>query len=224
MKNYAIILASGAGTRCQNNLPKQFIKIGEKTILEHTLDIFETNNNIDGIVLVITAQYKQKAIELTQNYKKIIKFIDGGKTRKESSYLGVTSIEDENCNVLIHDCARPFLSQKIVNDCIEALKKYDAVATAIPSSDTIIEVENGEVKNIPDREKLMRVQTPQCFKFSLIKKAHELSLNDSYFTDDCGLVIRHKLAKVHVVGGDINNIKITYPNDIEFARYLSNNN
>lgn len=222
MKNYAIILASGTGTRCQNNLPKQFLKIGDKTILEHTLDIFETNNNIDGIILVITAQYKQKAADLTKSYKKIIKITEGGETRKVSSYIGVNSIEEDNANVLIHDCARPLLSQKVLNECIEALKKHDAIVTAIPSSDTIIEIENREVINIPDRAKLMRVQTPQCFRLSLIKKAHELSLNDNDFTDDCGLVLKYNLAKVHIVEGDINNIKITYPQDIKFAQYLTN--
>lgn len=223
MKNYAIILASGSGTRCQNSLPKQFLKIGDKTILEHTLDIFETNSNIDGIVLVIPAQYRQIAIELMQNYKKIIKIIDGGKTRKESSYIGITSIKEDNCNVLIHDCARPLLTQEVLNDCIEALNNYDAIVTAVPSSDTVIEVENGEVKNIPDRAKLMRVQTPQCFKLSLIKKAHELSKDDNNFTDDCGLVLKSKLAKVHIIKGDINNIKITYPQDIKFAELLKSN-
>lgn len=222
MKNYAIILASGTGTRCQNNLPKQFLKIGDKTILEHTLDIFETNNNIDGIILVIPAQYKQKAADLTKSYKKIIKITEGGETRKVSSYIGVNSIEEDNANVLIHDCARPLLSQKVLNECIEALKKHDAIVTAIPSSDTIIEIENREVINIPDRAKLMRVQTPQCFRLSLIKKAHELSLNDNDFTDDCGLVLKYNLAKVHIVEGDINNIKITYPQDIKFAQYLTN--
>lgn len=222
MKNYAIILASGTGTRCQNNLPKQFLKIGDKTILEHTLDIFETNNNIDGIILVITAQYKQKAADLTKSYKKIIKITEGGETRKVSSYIGVNSIEEDNANVLIHDCARPLLSQKVLNECIEAMKKHDAIVTAIPSSDTIIEIENREVINIPDRAKLMRVQTPQCFRLSLIKKAHELSLNDNDFTDDCGLVLKYNLAKVHIVEGDINNIKITYPQDIKFAQYLTN--
>ncbi len=223
MKNYAIILASGSGTRCQNSLPKQFLKIGDKTILEHTLDIFETNSNIDGIVLVIPAQYRQIAIELMQNYKKIIKIIDGGKTRKESSYIGINSIKEDNCNVLIHDCARPLLTQEVLNDCIEALNNYDAIVTAVPSSDTVIEVENGEVKNIPDRAKLMRVQTPQCFKLSLIKKAHELSKDDNNFTDDCGLVLKSKLAKVHIIKGDINNIKITYPQDIKFAELLKSN-
>lgn len=221
MKNYAIILASGAGTRCKSDLPKQFIKIGNKTVLEHTLDIFETNRNIDGIIIVITAQYKQKATELTKSYKKIIKITEGGKTRKDSSCIGVNSVKEDNANVLIHDCARPLLSQEVLNNCIEALKNHDAIVTAIPSSDTIIETESGEVKNIPDRTKLMRVQTPQCFKLSLIKKAHKLSLNDNNFTDDCGLVLKHDLAKVHIIEGDINNIKITYQQDIKLAQYLT---
>ena len=223
MKNYAIILASGTGTRCDKDTPKQFLKIGDKTILEHTLDIFENNNHIDGIILVITAQYMQKAVELTKSYKKILKIKEGGQTRKDSSYIGVNSIEDDEANILIHDCARPLLSQKVLNNCIEALSYYDAVVTAIPTSDTIIEIEKDCVKNIPDRNKLKRVQTPQCFRLSLIKKAHELSINDRDFTDDCGLILKHDLAKIHIVDGDLNNIKITYPQDINYVRYLENN-
>lgn len=223
MKNYAIILASGTGIRCDKDIPKQFLKIGDKTILEHTLDIFENNSNIDGIILVITPQYLQRAVELTKSYKKILKIKEGGQTRKDSSYIGVNSFEDNEANILIHDCARPLLSQKVLNNCIEALSYYDAVVTAIPTSDTIIEIENGCVKNIPDRNKLKRVQTPQCFKLSLIKKAHELSINDSDFTDDCGLILKHNLAKIHIVEGDLNNIKITYPQDIKIAEQLKNN-
>lgn len=222
MINYGIILASGTGTRYKSDIPKQFIKIAGKTVLEHTLDIFESNKYIDAIILVITPDYRQIAEEilLKNNYKKIVKLLNGGNTRKESSYIGITSIEDPEANVIIHDCARPFLSNRIVKDCIEALNQYVAVDVAIPSADTIIKVKDNIIDNIPDRKFLMRGQTPQCFKLSVIKKAHELSKNDSNFTDDCGLIVKYNLGKVYVVEGDMENIKITYPSDIFMADRL----
>lgn len=222
MKNYAIILASGTGVRYNNDLPKQFIKIAGKTVLEHTVEIFERETLIDEIIIVITPEYRHFAEEimLKNSWIKVTKLINGGETRKESSFIGISSIDETDANVIIHDCARPFLNKRIISDCIEALKTYSAVDVAIPSADTIIKVKEGIIKNIPERNTLMRGQTPQCFKLSVIKKAHELSKNDNNFTDDCGLVIKHNLCSVYVVNGDTENIKITYPSDTYIADKL----
>ena len=222
MKNYGIILASGTGTRYKSDIPKQFVKIAGKTVLEHTLDIFEKSKFVDNIILVITPEYRETAEEilLKNSYSKIIKLLNGGETRKESSFIGISSIEDEEANVIIHDCARPFLTERILKDCVKALDKYSAVDVAIPSADTIIKVNDNIIENIPERKSLMRGQTPQCFKLSLIKKAHELSKGDTNFTDDCGLIVKYNLAEVFVVEGDLENIKITYPSDIYMADRL----
>ena len=219
LKNYAIILASGSGTRYNNETPKQFIKIAGKTVLEHTIELFEKNDLIDKIIVVIIPEYKEFAENIIRknNYQKIYKIVDGGKTRKESSYIGISSVSEEEANVIIHDCARPFLSQRIINDCINALGTYSAVDVAIPSADTIIKVNENIIEAIPERKFLKRGQTPHCFKLSLIKKAHELSAGESNFTDDCGLIIRYGLGEVYVVEGENDNMKITYPSDIYLA-------
>ena len=223
VRNYGIILASGSGSRYNAEVPKQFVKIAGKTVLEHTIEIFEKAEAIDEIIVVITPEYRTMAEEilLKNNYKKVSKLLNGGETRKESSYIGISSIEKEEANVFIHDCARPFLTQKIISDCINALANYNAVDVAIPSADTIIKVdENNVIQSIPHRASLRRGQTPQCFKLSTIKKAHELSKNDSNFTDDCGLIVKYGLGDVYVVEGDVENIKITYPSDIFMADRL----
>ena len=219
MKTYAIILASGTGSRFGGELPKQFTKIGGKTIFERTVEVFEGVHEIDGIILVITPNYTDfaKNLVLKNNYKKVSKIIAGGEQRKDSSYNGVFSIEDDEANVLIHDCARPFISKEVIKNCIKALDTYKAVGVAIPSTDTIVEVNSGIIKNIPKRETLMRIQTPQCFKLSIIKKAHELSKNETEFTDDCGLIQKHALSDIFIIEGNRENIKITYPEDIIFA-------
>ena len=223
LKTYGIILASGTGSRYGADIPKQFVKIAGKTILEHTIEVFEKAEKVDDIIIVITPEYRSMAEEilLKNNYKKVTKLLNGGEIRKDSSYIGISSIEDEEANVLIHDCARPFLTQKIISDCIEALKTYSAVDVAIPSTDTIVKIdENNIIQSIPHRANLRRGQTPQCFKLSVIKKAHELSKDDKNFTDDCGLVVKYNLAEVYVVEGDVENIKVTYPSDIFMADRL----
>ena len=223
IKNYAIILASGTGSRYGSDIPKQFIKIAGKTILEHTVEIFEKAPQIDEISIVITPEYRHVAenLLLKNKYKKVTRLLNGGETRKDSSFIGINSIEDKEANVLIHDCARPFLTQKIISDCVEALKTHSAIDVAIPATDTVIEVDERDIiSNIPDRSKLRRGQTPQCFKLSLIKKAHELSKGDKKFTDDCGLIVKYNLADVFVVEGDVENIKVTYPSDIFMADKL----
>lgn len=222
MKNYAVILASGTGSRFGSDIPKQFIKINDKTILEYSIEAFENADCIDEIVLVITPEYKNDAEKIVKNngYKKLSKIVQGGKERKDSSFNGISAIDGAEANVLIHDCARPFVSQKIIANCVEALDKFDAVCCAVPSTDTVFEIENNIIKNIPERKSVMRAQTPQGFKLSVIKKAHELSKNDNNFTDDCGLVVRYNLCEVGIVLGSENNLKITYPNDLFIAQKI----
>lgn len=224
MKNIAIILASGTGERFGENIPKQFYQFEGKTLLEHAIDAFEKNKNIDEIILVTNPKFRDLAENILNknDYKKITKVLNGGKTRVESSYIG-TSEAPEEANVLIHDAVRAFVTQKIIDDNIEALKNYEAVGTAIESIDTIIQVdENNVITAIPPRKFLKRVQTPQSFRANLIKKAHELALKDenASFTDDCGLILRYNLAPIHIVDGDELNIKITHKNDLNLVKNM----
>ncbi len=223
MKNYAVILASGSGTRFGGDTPKQFVKIAGKTVLEHTLDIFEQSNIIDEIVVVILAEYRHvlENILLKNSYKKITKILNGGATRKESSCIGVSAIMDDEANVFIHDCARPFLAQRIIQDCAKALQTYSAVDVVIPATDTIVQIDDDKnIVQIPNRKYMCQGQTPQCFKLSIIRKAHEMAHDDDNFTDDCGLVLKYGLGPVHIVDGDVQNIKITHGEDIFLADKL----
>ena len=218
--NYAIILASGSGTRFQSDVPKQFLKIEDKSILELTTECFENAEKIDRIILVVNEEFLESVKELVQKnkYKKIYKIIAGGATRKDSSFNGIKAVDEEEANVLIHDGARPYITTDIINNCIEALNSDErALTTAIPMTDTVIEVLDKKVKKMPSRESLMRVQTPQGFKLSVIRKAHELAKGDNNFTDDCGMILKYNLCDISVINGDTNNIKITYPQDLLFA-------
>lgn len=225
MKNIALILASGTGARCNLGFPKQFAKINNKTILEYTIDAFNSHNKIDEILLVTSSENIATVEKLSQKYQKVTRVIKGGKTRKDSSYNGITAITEQEANVLIHDGVRPLISEKIISNCIEELETKQAVCVAIDSTDTIFHInDNNIITSIPQRKSLKRAQTPQCFKLSVIKKAHELANNDPncLVTDDCGLIMHYNLADIHIIEGSENNIKITYKEDLDFVKKILN--
>ncbi len=216
--NVAVILAGGTGGRMESTKPKQFFKVAGKTVLEHTVDVFEINKQIDEIVIVSNPLYiiEVENLVLNNEWHKVKKVIRGGKERYESSLSAIQAYQKEKPNLIFHDAVRPLLSQRIVKEVVEALEKYSAVDVAIPAVDTIIEVESNLIKNIPKRANLRRGQTPQGFHFDTISTAYELAMNDQEFrtTDDCGVV--HKYLpnkKIYVVDGEESNMKITYKED-----------
>ncbi len=220
MKNIALLLASGSGKRCGLDYPKQFALIGNKTILEITVEAFQNHKLIDEIILVTSQDYVDKVKELTNKYSKVSNVIIGGETRKDSSYNGINAINDDDANVLIHDAVRPLVSEQIISNCIEALNEYNAVCAGIPSTDTILMIDElANITSIPPRKLLCRAQTPQCFKLRLIKEAHKKAALDEkcMVTDDCGLVINYTDEKIHIISGSEDNIKVTYKSDIEFV-------
>ena len=227
-KNLAIILAGGAGTRLNKETPKQFLKIADKSIIEYTIERFEFHALIDHIFIVTNPGYYDQTLKIVniRDYKKDKKVLKAGKTRQESSRIGVFSAGNDYENVLIHDAVRPFISDKIIENVLKELETYSAVNVAIPSNDTIIEIdEKNFIKRIPDRKFLRRVQTPQAFKLSLIQRAHKLAIENNIKNaiDDCYLVLKFKLSDIYVINGIEFNIKITYPMDIDIAREIIKN-
>ena len=221
MRNIGVILAGGSGLRFSNVMPKQFVRIAGKTVLEHTIEIFEKHEKIDEIFVVIHPDYRVlfDNILLKHDYKKITAVLNGGKTRLESTKAALVRAEDDD-NVIIHDAVRPFLSHRIIDDCIAALEKYKAVDVAIPSADTIIHLNPDQtLESIPIRAEYWRGQTPQAFKAGVIRAAQREAerRRDTAFTDDCGLVAKYSGEKTYVVTGEENNIKITTPGDILIA-------
>lgn len=223
--NIAIILASGTGMRFRSEAPKQFLKLAGKTVLEHTLDVFERHPRIDEVIVVVSAEHRL-LVEQTINstgYHKVRKVVIGGDSRQASSAAGIAAVVGDEHKVLVHDAVRPLLDAATIDRCLTALDEHDAVDTGIPSPDTIIQVAaDGAIESIPDRSMLRLGQTPQGFRAGLLRRAHEVAMTDGSLkvTDDCGLVLHYRLGAVHVVAGDVNNIKITYPSDIYLADRL----
>lgn len=221
MKNIAVILAGGKGNRLGNTTPKQFLKIAGKKVIEHTIDVFQNNSLIDEICVVTHPDYEAvvEDIALRNHYTKLKRILNGGAERYHSSLAAINSYAgDGEANLIFHDSVRPLVNDRIINDCIAALKKYAAVDVAIPTTDTIISVDSeNEIIKIPRREMLRNGQTPQAFHLSVIKEAYRRALLDPDFrtTDDCGVVLKYMPdTPIYVVKGEQFNIKLTYKEDI----------
>jgi 2-C-methyl-D-erythritol 4-phosphate cytidylyltransferase len=221
----AVVLGGGIGNRFGATMPKQLLTLGGKTLVEHCVAAFSAAPGVDEVLLVMPAGYADEAARLAGDRVRAV--IPGGVTRSDSvrnalAYLAARH-PAETTGVLLHDAARPLVSQRIIADCVTALRTRDAVGTAIPTSDTIVIAEDGVMSHVPPRETLYRCQTPQCFRLSVIAKAHELAASDPAFvpTDDCGVVLRYLPdVAVHIVRGSEQNIKVTYPGDLAIAEAL----
>lgn len=231
----AVVLAGGTGQRVGLAVPKQLLKIAGKTIIEHTLRVFEDAEGIDEVLVLMTPDFVPdvEKIVAASGLTKVRAVLPGGATRNETTQLAIATVgadlaPGEDRNLLFHDAVRPLLSQRTIADCVAALRRYDAVDVAIPSADTIVVTrthgEDGEfITDIPDRSRLRRGQTPQGFKLSVIRRAYEIAAEDPFFqaTDDCSVVLRYLPdVPIHVVAGEEHNMKVTHPVDIFLADKL----
>ena len=227
--NIALIVAAGSGSRMGNaDKPKQFLPIYGKPLMIHTVEVFEMHNEIDEIVIVTNESYIDQVKVWCKQYdlSKVRAVVAGGDSRQKSVYNGLKAVGElvssKDDVVVIHDAARPLISSKIISDNIEACLKFGAVDTVIKASDTIIKSRDGEIINeIPNRSELYQGQTPQTFKYSIIKDAHEKALKDALpnVTDDAKLVLSFGI-DVHLVPGSAQNFKITTFDDLMMLKAL----
>ena len=229
-KNIAVILAGGSGSRFGADRPKQFLEVAGKMIIEHTIEAFHRHEGIDEIAIVTRHDYVSEVQQMAERnaYTKVRHVLCGGKERYHSTLAALQAYSDTEGHMLIHDAVRPLVTQRIITDCLTALREYDAVDVAVPTTDTIIELDpQGRLSRIPQRSLLRNVQTPQAFTISTLRRAFTLALQDPAFlpTDDISVVFRYLPdTPITVVNGDTTNIKITYPEDLAFAeRNLTHN-
>ena len=225
MRVYAVILAAGSGVRLGADTPKQLLKLAGKPVLQHTIEALGSVDAVDEIIIVTRQDLVDTARDIATNSStsKVGRVLIGGETRNHSTLAALDAIEDDDALILLHDAVRPFIEASIVEACIEALGENDAVDVAIPSADTIIEVENGFIEDIPERGRLRRGQTPQGFRVGTLRRAYQHAKEDSSFeaTDDCGVIVRYlPEVKIKVVDGAETNIKITHPIDAYLADKL----
>ncbi len=225
MRTVAAILAGGTGRRAGFSTPKQLLMLGGKTVIEHSVAAFSAASQIDEIVVVMTPGLTGEVASLLARggQHKVTQVLAGGDTRSASAQRALGALGSAECNVLLHDAARPLISECVINSCVAALRSYEAVGVTIPSSDTIVVTANTVITQMPSRDGLHRCQTPQGFRLSIIRRAYELANADPEFTatDDCGVVLRYlPEVPIAVVPGSERNMKITYRDDIAVAQTL----
>ena len=226
LKNVAVLLAGGVGTRIGLDIPKQLIKIAGRPIIEHTLAALNSHPMVDEVIIMMAPGHLDavRAIVRDGDYHKVVDILEGADTRNATTQRALGRLGDEECNVLLHDAVRPLVTARIISECLEALRQHQAVDVAIPSADTIIEVTpENTISEIPTRSALRRGQTPQAFRASVIKRAYEIAQQDKDFvaTDDCTVVLRSLPdVPIFVVLGDERNMKVTEPIDVYLADKL----
>ena len=230
METVAVILAAGSGSRTGLSTPKQFLLLGGKTVLEHSVQTFNDHPGIDQVVIVTSTEFIDKVKEIVKNsnWTKVTAVLPGGKERYDSSLAAVRHFSDNpELVMLFHDAARPLVSEQIISDTLKAMEKYNAVDVAIPAVDTIVQCnpEGTHMESVRDRNLLWRMQTPQGFRQKTIQEAYRIALQDPDFkaTDDCGTVLRYlPNEKVGIVRGSEKNIKLTYAQDLSLLEFLLN--
>ena len=228
----AILLAGGSGQRFGADRPKQFVRIGGRTVLEHSLAAFEQSPHIDAILIVSHPQHLDEVHQLlpSSQHPKLLTIVAGGAERQDSTLnalRALTQITDsplEQIRILIHDAVRPAVSQSIIERVCTALHTHQAANLVVPVTDTLLEVnDNGTTAAMPSRARFRRVQTPQGFHAATLQHAYDVALTDPNFqaTDDCGVVFRYlPEVEIALVEGEQRNIKLTYPEDLHVLHHL----
>lgn len=230
MKYTAIVLAGGSGSRMKSKVKKQYLQMGDYPVLWYSLDVLEKSSRIDEVILVCGKgeQVQSRSLFLDiYGFRKIAKVVEGGKERYHSVYEGLKAAK--GCDyVLIHDGARPFLDEDMLVRLTAALPIWNACVVGMPVKDTIklADPDTGCVQATPDRSLLWSIQTPQAFQYNLIRSAYDALMQEEAagtltqkVTDDA-MVAEGAGATVKLIEGSYNNIKITTPEDLVFARAI----
>ena len=221
--NGVVIVAAGTGSRMKMGINKQFIKLEGKEIIAYTIEKFYNNSNIEDIVVVVKedeSEFFKKEIIDKYNFKNI-KIAYGGKERQDSVYNGLKLL-DKKCDVvLIHDGARPFVSDKIIYNCIEEVKEHKAIVVGVPVKDTIKIIDNDKnIVDTPNRSVLWAVQTPQTFDYNILIDAYKDAYKSGFYGTDDAMLVERIGYKVKMVEGSYNNIKITTQEDLSVGSQI----
>lgn len=221
--NGVVIVAAGTGSRMNMGINKQFIKLEGKEIIAYTIEKFYNNSNIEDIVVVVKedeSDFFKKEILDKYNFKNI-KIAYGGKERQDSVYNGLKLL-DKKCHVvLIHDGARPFVSDKIIDNCIKEAKNHKAVVVGVPVKDTIKVIDKDKyIVDTPNRSVLWAVQTPQTFDYNILIDSYKDAFKNGFYGTDDAMLVERIGYKVKMVEGSYNNIKITTQEDLNIGSQI----
>lgn len=228
---YGVVLAGGIGSRMGNvEKPKQFMEIGKKPIIVHTIEKFVVNPQFEKVIVLAPKQwirYTQDVVKKHIRQSDRVDVIEGGATRNETVMNSIAHIEDrygldDETIIVTHDSVRPFVTHRILEDNIRFAREFGACDTVIAATDTIVQsLDNTMITDIPDRSKMYQGQTPQSFKAKRLRQVYQglTSEEKQILTDACKIYVL-KGEKVHLVEGEVFNMKITYPFDLRVAQSI----
>ena len=222
MNYWTVIPAAGQGKRMNAGIAKQWIELLGRPVLAYTLDVFEKDPNCKGVILVGSEQELKQMNEFVQSfqYTKVREIVPGGSERQHSVFEGLKKVPEDCGLVLIHDAARPFITEHHIGQLVKNAAETGSAVLAVPLKDTVKRVVQNQVEETIDRSSLWAVQTPQAFRLSIVKQAHEQAADEKWVgTDDASLVERIG-ENVAIVMGDYHNIKLTTSDDLLFGQAI----
>ena len=222
MKVIALIPAAGMGKRMGAGINKQYLLLNDKPIVAHTITLFENAPFIDEIYLIIPDHeipYCREQVVERYGFTKVRRIVPGGSERQHSVINGLRGVEDARDDdlVLIHDGVRPFVPVDVLRRALDVARSHDGALVAVPAKDTIKFVTDGIIRETPPRENIWLAQTPQAFRYDVIRAAHEIAEAEGFLGTDDAMLVERLGKDIHVVLGDYRNIKITTPDDLLLA-------
>lgn len=207
----------------RSEVPKQFLTLGDRTVLFHTIEKFLRSKYVNEIIVVVAEEHLKSdnlQTSVPANPDKIVKIVAGGETRQKSVENGLKAVSDNAEFVLTHDGARPLILTKTIDRAIAECKHHNGVIIGLPASDTLAKAEDGEITDYVDRQEIWQLQTPQIFPKEVLEYSFKIAnLGDITYTDESSLV-RPMFDDIHVFPGEKTNIKITVPEDIYIAKAI----
>lgn len=218
MKYTVMIPAAGSGKRMGAGHNKLFLKIGEHPILYHTVSVFQQDPNCEEIILAVKPE-EQSAIQAILNRPDSITFVAGGGERQDSVASCIAAYKGQGV-VLVHDAARPFLNSSVIDALVRTADETGAAIAGVKVKDTMKFVENGTVQQTVDREKLWMVQTPQAFRYNVLKEASDAAIEDGFLGTDESMLVERMGYDVHMVESSYDNVKMTTQEDLAIGEIL----
>jgi 2-C-methyl-D-erythritol 4-phosphate cytidylyltransferase len=222
MPNVGVVIAAGGkGARLGGRLPKQFLRVGNRSLLERTLMVFHGMKEIREIVVVVPGNSRDRVERNARRIglRKVVAVVSGGRERQESVWNGLQAFQAPPDIVLVHDAVRPLIRRKTIREVIQGTVQHRAAVVGVRVKDTIkVEGTPGFYTKTLDRKDLWAVQTPQGFAFDLLMEGHRRARNDLYVATDDACLIERLGVPVAIVEGEYRNIKITTKDDLEIAR------
>jgi 2-C-methyl-D-erythritol 4-phosphate cytidylyltransferase len=217
-----VVVAAGRGSRMGTAVSKQYLPLAGKPVLVYTLEVFEGIAEVDSVIVVVGAGEEPQCREFAERYglSKVKAVVTGGSERQSSVHAGLKALPGHIDWVLVHDGVRPFVTQEEVLACWHAAQDKGAAVLAVPVKDTIKRVDaDKRINSTPDRRSLWAMQTPQAFRLSELLLAHERAEADGFVGTDDAMLAERAGQPVYIVEGSYGNIKITTPEDLEWAEW-----